>query len=96
MIIIFEIDKTIRNGRIWNWKPFLFKGLWESKKTWRFCWGIFSISVYPSKSLRSFFGEATGNKFWHGENIIYQNVKNIIERKKNVRTSKFYCCKRGW
>jgi hypothetical protein len=29
-------------------------------------------------------GEATGNKFWHGENIIYQNVKNIIEREKNV------------
>ena len=55
MILIFETDLTKRNGKRWVWKPMLFRGIWENKRTWRIAWGIFSISYYPSRTLRKFF-----------------------------------------
>jgi len=60
MILIFEIDKTVQNGKRWTWRPMRFHGTWKGKTTWRVGWGIFSISYYPSSSLKKFSDELQG------------------------------------
>jgi hypothetical protein len=66
MILIFEIDKTVRNGRRWVWRPMLFKGLWRGRRTWRVGWGLFTLSYYPVPGLRSFFQWVEGhNTCWY-------------------------------
>lgn len=64
MILIFEQDIAIRNGKLFNWKPMFFKGAWEEKTTYRLGWGLWSVSYYPCSDLRSFFSEAK-SKEWH-------------------------------
>ena len=69
MVFVFEMDLTRRKGKLFNWNPCLFKGKWEcNKTTWRLGWGIWSISYYPSKSLRAFF-EYVPKVGWHGKRV---------------------------
>ena len=68
MIVVFEQDTTVRNGRRFVWKPFVFRGHWDGRKTWRFGWGLWSVSFYPSSGLRSFFDHVQdGNTMWFGD-----------------------------
>lgn len=53
MIIIFERAKV--SLREFVWRPGFFKGHWDGKITWRFWWGMWSVSYYPVVSLRGFF-----------------------------------------
>ena len=65
MILVFEVDLTIRDGKRWTWKPMFFKGKWGAGKTWRIAWGIFSVSYYPSKCLRKFFDRVKKGVWYH-------------------------------
>lgn len=68
MIFIFELDFTVRDGKRWRWKPSWFTGFWESKRTWRLGWGVFSVSYYPSRSLRRFFDYVESeNTAWYSD-----------------------------
>ena len=58
MILIFEQDTTVRNGRRFDWKPMLFKGGWKGKRTWRIGWGMWTLSYYPESGLKDFFKSA--------------------------------------
>lgn len=65
MILIFEQDKTIRNGKRFTWRPLLFRGTYANGRTWRLCWGLWSISYYPAPGLRSFLDHvAAGKGIW--------------------------------
>jgi hypothetical protein len=50
MILIFEQD--IRDS--FEWIPELFVSFFDGKKTWRFCWGWWSLSCYASEGLKDF------------------------------------------
>lgn len=54
MILIFEQDTRVHNGRRFSWCPRLFRSKFMGRLTWRFCWGMWSISYYAAKGLRPF------------------------------------------
>jgi len=65
MIIIFEQDLTVRDGKWFKWLPYFFTGKWNNRRTRRIAWGLWSISYYPDKSLRAFFDSSRDiNKGW--------------------------------
>ncbi len=55
MIVVLEQDGRSRNGSRFNWTPHLFRGRWGGGPTWRFGWGMWSISYYPSPGIKEFF-----------------------------------------
>jgi len=50
MILILEQDT--RDPM--QWTPELFVSEFDKRRTWRFCWGIWSLSYYASAGLRDF------------------------------------------
>ena len=64
MILVFEQDSRRRRGRRLTLRPVLFRGRWNGQRTWRLCWGMWSVSAYPSPGLREFF-ETAGRGCWH-------------------------------
>ena len=68
MILIFEQDTRLHNGKRFEWKPMLFRGIWCGGRTWRIGWGMWSISYYPSKGLLDFFRYVESrNAAWYHE-----------------------------
>lgn len=55
MILIFEQDSRDHGNGRFNWRPSWFRGRWQGGTTWRFGWGLWSLSYYPSRGLRDFF-----------------------------------------
>jgi hypothetical protein len=65
MILIFEQDIRVHDGRRFIWTPSWFVGRWEGKTNWRLMWGLWSISYYPSAGLRPFMEHIEGgNTVW--------------------------------
>lgn len=54
MILILEQDTRPCHGKTFHWSPELFVSEFDGKKTWRFCWGVWSLSWYASKGLQDF------------------------------------------
>lgn len=62
MILIFEQDIRDR----FEWIPELFISKFDGKKTWRFCWGMWSLSCYASEGLMEFWNHiAEGGAKWY-------------------------------
>ena len=61
MILIFEQDTRSCNGKRFQWTPELFIGKWNKKLTWRFCWGVWSLSYYQSEGLQDFMEHIIAN-----------------------------------
>jgi hypothetical protein len=55
MILILEQDTRSHGHGRFAWRPFLFRGRWHGRLTWRVGWGFWSLSYYPSRGLRDFF-----------------------------------------
>lgn len=55
MILVFEQDTRPHRGKHFDWRVGWFRGRWKGKTTWRLCWGMWSLSYYPSPGLRDFF-----------------------------------------
>ncbi len=55
MIIIFEQDARDHGRGRFKWRPSWFHGGWRGEQTWRFAWGLWSLSYYPDSGLREFF-----------------------------------------
>ena len=49
-ILILELAETP-----WQWRPFIFRGLWDSRPTWRIGWLGVSLSCYRAGGLHTFF-----------------------------------------
>jgi hypothetical protein len=69
MILILEQDVRPwppNTSKRWQWYPSLFKGIWREKRTWRICWGLWSLSYYPELGLHDFFRYIEqGNGRWY-------------------------------
>jgi hypothetical protein len=65
VILCLEQDLRRHNGRWFNWKPCWFSGSWRNKRTWRFGWGMWSVSYYPEPGLRDFFDHVEDTA-WQG------------------------------
>ena len=63
MILIFEQDT--RDPL--DWKPELFVSEFDKKKTWRFCWGWWSLSYFASEGLMEFMNYMVdgGARWYH-------------------------------
>lgn len=56
MIIIFEQDKRDHGKGAFNWRVGFFKRPWRNGgHSRRFCWGLWSVSLYPEPGLKDFF-----------------------------------------
>ncbi len=65
MILILEQDTRKRNGKRFTWKPKLWKFPWHGKRSWRFGWGVWSLTYCPEPGLRDFHDHiAEGNTKW--------------------------------
>jgi len=67
MVLTFEQDwRRHGTGRRFNWRPAWFTGLWRDKRTWRICWGLWSLAYYPELGLHDFFRYIEGaNTQWY-------------------------------
>jgi hypothetical protein len=54
MILIFEQDTRPHRGVSFEWKPEWFVSKFDKKTTWRFCWGVWSLSYFASRGLMDF------------------------------------------
>ena len=61
--MIFIIEQSIKenDGHVFSWKGSFFKDTWNQKTTWRFMWGIWSISYYQADGLKHFFDYIRSN-----------------------------------
>jgi hypothetical protein len=68
MILILEQDTRPYEDIVFHWKPELFISKWDRKTTWRFCWGMWSVSYYASEGLKDFMEHiADGGAKWCDE-----------------------------
>ena len=66
-IVVFEQDRRpeMHSGKRFTWRPFIFRGYWNGKPTWRVGWGWWSLSYYPEPGLRDFCDAMChGDKMW--------------------------------
>jgi hypothetical protein len=67
VILIFEQDTRDHGSGRFRWRPSLFRGRWQGLVTWRFGWGLWSLSYYPAPGLRDFFDHLeSGQTEWRG------------------------------
>ena len=64
MILCVEQDVRRHDGCRFRWTPTWFSGSWRNKRTWRFGWGMWSISYYPEPGLSDFFDHVERTKWW--------------------------------
>lgn len=73
MILILEqnVRPYPRNiGKRWFWRPGFFRGIWKGMRTWRICWGLWSLSYYPEPGLHDFFEYIEkGNCRWYKKTL---------------------------
>ena len=74
MILILEQDT--RDS--FEWVPELFVSEFDEKKSWRFCWGMWSLSYYASDGLKDFTEHIKdGGVRWRGTGQVIAHSKEF-------------------
>lgn len=68
MILLLSQDVRDHGSGRFNWKPNWFSGAWQGGRTWRICWGLWSLSYYPSPGCKEFFDHVeSGQTEWRAK-----------------------------
>jgi len=83
MVFTFEIDTRRRDGRIWAWRPQLFRGTWMGRRSWRIGWGVFALSMFRERGLRDLLEHVeSGQGQWVGPLQI--QAAELAERNRTI------------